>query len=87
MGEERPSYNTTLPSTSRMPEVVAIRGSSQYTGHGRDVETKEPTANGGEATNGVDVVEGLHAAKQRNGLVGKTRDLVRVLKLGQSVAL
>lgn len=42
-----------------MTKVVAISGSSEYTRHGRDVESEESTANGRKATNGVDIVEGL----------------------------
>lgn len=71
-----------------MTKIVAIGGSSEYTGHGRDIETKESTTNGGEATNGVDVVEGLHPAKQWNGLVGeRQRGMMRLLKLGSSEVL
>ena len=68
-----------------MAEVVAIGRSSKYTRHGGDIETEEPTTNGGEATNGVDVVEGLHPAKQWYGLVGeRQRGMMRLLKLGSS---
>jgi hypothetical protein len=69
-------------------EVVAIGGSSEYTGHGRDIETKESTTNGGEATNGVDVVECLHPAKQWNSLDGeRQRDMMRLLELRSSEVL
>lgn len=43
-----------------MTKVVSVRRRPQHAGHGGDVEAEEPTANSGEATDGVDVVEGLH---------------------------
>lgn len=76
------SYDTTLASARWLSEITAIGRSSQHTGHGRDVEAEERTANGGEAANGVDVVEGLHPAKQRSGLGGEGAGLLWSLKLG-----
>jgi hypothetical protein len=35
---------------------------AQDSGHGRDVESEQGAADGGEATDGVDVVEGLRKA-------------------------
>lgn len=81
------TYNTTLAGASRVPKISSISGSSEYSRHGRDIETEESTANGGEATDGVHIVEGLHTAKQWNRLCGKDGDLMRLLKLGLSDAL
>ena len=83
---------TGIPESSDLPrrltEVILISRSSENTGHGRDIKTEESTANGSEATNGVDVVEGLHPAIQSNSLGGE-RQLVmmRSFKLGSSKVL
>ena len=70
-----------------MPKISTVSWSTEYAGHGGDIETKESTANGGEATDGVDVVERLHPAKWRSGLYGEGSGCNAVAQLGLSEVL
>ena len=55
------TYDPALARACWVVKVATICRSSKYAGHGRDVETEQSSADGSEATDGVDAVEGLHA--------------------------
>lgn len=53
------SRDSTLAGSGWLVEIVLVRLSTQDTGHGRDIETKEPAADCSKAADGVDVVKSL----------------------------